>query len=108
MLHRKRLARDLAIHFDWIGLVLFTGSLTTFLLGLNWGGSLYVSCPSFVMLFILFKNFAHEDLQLPMELYPGCCNTGSRWNILIHCLPSLGSLHAIQEHGEILAFAFIH
>ncbi|KXT16599.1 hypothetical protein AC579_6654 [Pseudocercospora musae] len=41
MLHRKRLARDLLLHFDWIGLLLFSGGLCIFIFGLNWGGVLY-------------------------------------------------------------------
>jgi hypothetical protein len=41
MLHRKRLLREMLRNFDWIGLVLYTGSLTVFLLGLNCGGLLY-------------------------------------------------------------------
>lgn len=41
MLHRKKLAKDLLLHFDWIGLLLYTGSLTVFLLALSWGGQLY-------------------------------------------------------------------
>ncbi|KAF1362122.1 TRI12-domain-containing protein [Lizonia empirigonia] len=41
MLHRRTAAKDLLLHFDWVGLVLFTGSLFTFLMGLSWGGSVY-------------------------------------------------------------------
>ena len=40
MLHRKRLAIDLLKNFDWVGLVLYSGSLIVFLFGLNWGGVL--------------------------------------------------------------------
>ena len=40
MLHRKKLAKELFIHFDWIGLFLYTGSLCIFIFGLNWGGVL--------------------------------------------------------------------
>ena len=39
MLHRKRLAKEMLMHFDWIGLLLYVGGLLVFLLGLNWGGS---------------------------------------------------------------------
>lgn len=42
MLHRKKLARDLFFHFDWIGLALYSGGLAVFIFGLNWGGVLYV------------------------------------------------------------------
>jgi hypothetical protein len=41
MLHRRTAARNLVLHFDWVGLILFTGSLFTFLMGLSWGGSVY-------------------------------------------------------------------
>lgn len=40
MLHRKRLAKDLFLHFDWIGLVLYSGGLCILIFGLNWGGVL--------------------------------------------------------------------
>ena len=41
MLHRRTAAVELLKRFDWLGLLLFTGSLLIFLLGLNWGGSVY-------------------------------------------------------------------
>ena len=40
MLHRKKLAKDLLMNFDWIGTAIYTGSLTILIMGLNWGGSL--------------------------------------------------------------------
>ena len=40
MLHRKKLARDLLLHFDWPGMFLYTGGLIIFIFGLNWGGVL--------------------------------------------------------------------
>jgi hypothetical protein len=40
MLHRRKAARDLLVNFDWIGLALYTGSLTILIMGLNWGGNL--------------------------------------------------------------------
>lgn len=43
MLHRKKLARDLLVNFDWIGLALYSGGLAVFIFGLNWGGVLYVN-----------------------------------------------------------------
>lgn len=45
MLHRKKLARDLLVNFDWIGLALYSGGLAVFIFGLNWGGVLYVHKP---------------------------------------------------------------
>ncbi|KAL2353829.1 fungal trichothecene efflux pump [Cryomyces antarcticus] len=41
MLHRRRAANDLLLHFDWLGLCLFTGSVLIFVMGLSWGGSVY-------------------------------------------------------------------
>lgn len=41
MLHRRTAAKDLLRRFDWIGLLLFSASLFTFLMGLSWGGSVY-------------------------------------------------------------------
>lgn len=41
MLHRRTAAKDLLKRFDWIGLVLYAGSIFSFLLGLNWGGGVY-------------------------------------------------------------------
>jgi hypothetical protein len=41
MLHRKKLARDLLLHFDWIGVLLYSAGLIIFIFGLNWGGVLY-------------------------------------------------------------------
>jgi len=46
MLHRRKAARDLLMNFDWIGLATYTGSLTILIMGLNWGGSLYVKIKS--------------------------------------------------------------
>jgi hypothetical protein len=42
MLHRKHLARDLLLHFDWIGVILYSGGLAILIFGLNWGGVLFV------------------------------------------------------------------
>lgn len=41
MLHRRSALMNLLKTFDWIGLVLYTGSFVAFLIGLNWGGSSY-------------------------------------------------------------------
>jgi hypothetical protein len=43
MLHRKKHAKDLLVHFDWIGLALYSGGLASFIIGVNWGGTLYVN-----------------------------------------------------------------
>lgn len=36
MLHRKKLAKDLLLHFDWIGVLLYSAGLIIFIFGLNW------------------------------------------------------------------------
>ncbi|CAK7223839.1 hypothetical protein SEUCBS140593_005367 [Sporothrix eucalyptigena] len=41
MLHRRSALTNLVKTFDWVGLVLYTGSFVAFLIGLNWGGSSY-------------------------------------------------------------------
>lgn len=33
-------AKQLILGFDWVGVFLFIGSLTIFIFGLDWGGSL--------------------------------------------------------------------
>ena len=40
MLHRKKLAKELLFNFDWMGVLLYSGSLCIFIFGLNWGGVL--------------------------------------------------------------------
>ncbi|KAK0798795.1 hypothetical protein LTR91_009978 [Friedmanniomyces endolithicus] len=41
MLHRTKMAKDILLHFDWIGLLLYTAGTTILLMGLSWGGGLY-------------------------------------------------------------------
>jgi MFS family permease len=41
MLHRRTLAKDMLLRFDWIGLILYTAGFLIFLMGLVWGGTLY-------------------------------------------------------------------
>ena len=41
MLHRRKEAKDLLFSFDWVGLCLYIAGMVTFLLGLQWGGTLY-------------------------------------------------------------------
>ncbi len=38
MLHRTKMAKDILLHFDWIGLLLYTAGTTILLMGLSWGG----------------------------------------------------------------------
>ena len=84
MLHRKKAALDLLLHFDWIGLLLYTGSLTVFLLALSWGGQLYpwndphvVGClvVGGIALFLIFPAWElflkskGKDTFLPLHLF---------------------------------------
>ncbi|KAK0942575.1 hypothetical protein LTR48_005082 [Friedmanniomyces endolithicus] len=41
MLHRTKMAKEILLHFDWIGLLLYTAGTTILLMGLSWGGGLY-------------------------------------------------------------------
>ncbi|CAK7234958.1 hypothetical protein SEUCBS140593_009122 [Sporothrix eucalyptigena] len=41
MLHRRQAFKTLLMSFDWIGLLIYVGSLWTFLMGLGWGGGTY-------------------------------------------------------------------
>ncbi|KAK5117508.1 hypothetical protein LTR85_008893 [Meristemomyces frigidus] len=76
MLHRKKMAKELLLRFEWIGLVLYTGGLTVFLLGMNWGGALYPWGSSHVVgalvggglcLFVLFPLW---EIYLPFDVDP--------------------------------------
>ncbi|KAJ6178953.1 hypothetical protein N7519_009414 [Penicillium mononematosum] len=41
MLHRDKTVKQMVREFDFIGLVLFSAGMILFLIGLNWGGSIY-------------------------------------------------------------------
>ncbi|KAJ5270830.1 hypothetical protein N7505_006588 [Penicillium chrysogenum] len=41
MLHRDKTVKQMVLEFDFIGLVLFSAGMILFLIGLNWGGSIY-------------------------------------------------------------------
>ena len=94
MLHRKRLLREMLRNFDWIGLVLYTGSLTVLLLGLNWGGLLYPWGDSHTVsglvvggvgLFIIFPlweiylPFKGVEPFLPLHLFTNACYQACAW-----------------------------
>ena len=94
MLHRKTLAKELLIHFDWIGLIMYTGSLTVFLLALNWGGSLYPWDNSHVIgaivaggvgLFVIFPQweiflpFKNVEPFLPLHLFTNVSYQACAW-----------------------------
>lgn len=94
MLHRKRLVGEILRNFDWVGLILYTGGLTIFLLGLNWGGSLYPWSDSHVIgavvaggvgLFLLFPlweiflPFKNVDPFLPLHLFTNVKYQACAW-----------------------------
>jgi hypothetical protein len=121
MLHRKKLPRDLLIKFDWVGLLLYTGSLLVFLLGLNWGGSLYpwhsghvagALTAGSVGLFIIFPlweiymPFQNIEPFVPLHLFTnvsyqcccwltgigGCFNCRPyHLNVMLTCCPATGA-----------------
>ncbi|OQV04628.1 hypothetical protein CLAIMM_09483 [Cladophialophora immunda] len=83
MLHRNRLLREVVLRFDWIGLVLFTGSILIFLMGLQWGGNIYAWHDAHVIgtlvvgaigviVFVLWEMYlpiANAEPFLPLHLF---------------------------------------
>ena len=72
MLHRKKLAKDLLLRFDWIGVILYSGGLAILIFGLNWGGVLYVTqlrdnpyCTCLLTRGKATHGTRRESLQLP-------------------------------------------
>jgi MFS family permease len=81
LLHRNRSRMDQVKRLDFVGLVLFSGGLALFLIGLSWGGQAYpwksahviativVGFASLVV-FVLYDAFVHPgDPLLPMHLF---------------------------------------
>jgi hypothetical protein len=73
MLHRKKLAKDLFLHFDWIGFALYSGGLAVFIFGLNWGGVLYAKLESFTA-----HVWSLIITQIPVEVSK-CHRDNDRW-----------------------------
>lgn len=83
MLHKRRLMKDVVLHFDWIGLVLFTGSILIFMMGLQWGGNIYQWSDAHVIgtlvvgavgviLFVVWEiylPFTNAEPFLPLHLF---------------------------------------
>jgi hypothetical protein len=67
--------------FDWIGLLVYTGGLTSFLIGLSWGGSIHpwtsaqVLAPiivggSALVVFVVYECYAPiKEPLVPMHLF---------------------------------------
>lgn len=45
-LHKHKTKRQVVRDLDWIGVVMFVGSITVTLLGISWGGQVYRKCYS--------------------------------------------------------------
>ncbi|KAK3111761.1 hypothetical protein LTR53_012665 [Teratosphaeriaceae sp. CCFEE 6253] len=95
MLHRKKLARDLLLHFDWIGVLLYSAGLVILIFGLNWGGVLYPWNSSQVIsttvlgaitLFValplwkLFVKKRGKEPYLPLHLFKNRQYMAAAWN----------------------------
>ena len=104
MLHRRRLAQEMLKNFDWIGLTLYVGSLTVFLLGLNWGGTLYSWSDSHVVgavvaggvglffifpLWEIFLPFKEVEPFLPLHLFTNVSYQACAW------LTGIGAVSAV-------------
>lgn len=98
MLHRKKLAVDLLKNFDWVGLILYSGSLIVFLFGLNWGGVFYPwKSPPVIattviggvtLFFVLpayeiFISKKGRDPYLPLHLFKNLRFQSAAWNTAI-------------------------
>ena len=71
MLHQRSQVKDLLPRFDWIGLVLYSGGLLVFLMGLAWGGTLYPWKSGYVMGTVIgggliFTIFILWEIYLPL------------------------------------------
>ncbi|KAF2174164.1 hypothetical protein M409DRAFT_49030 [Zasmidium cellare ATCC 36951] len=95
MLHRKKLARDLFVHFDWIGLILYSGGLCILIFGLNWGGVLYpwdspnviatmviggVTLFGLLPAYEIFVSKRGKEPYLPLHLFKNIRFQSAAWN----------------------------
>jgi hypothetical protein len=95
MLHRKKLAKDLLLHFDWIGVLLYSAGLIIFIFGLNWGGVLYpwnspqvlaTTIIGAVTLFVflpaweLLVKKRGKEPYLPLHLFTNIRYMAAAWN----------------------------
>ncbi|KAF7187758.1 Trichothecene efflux pump TRI12 [Pseudocercospora fuligena] len=95
MLHRKKIAKDLFIHFDWIGLLLYTGGMVIFIFGLNWGGVLYpwnspqviatcvvggVTLFGILPAYEIFIKKRGKEPYLPLHLFTNIRFQSAAWN----------------------------
>ncbi|TKA73528.1 hypothetical protein B0A55_05323 [Friedmanniomyces simplex] len=106
MLHRKKLAKEIMIHFDWIGLLLYTAGLLIFLMGLSWGGGLYPWSDSHVIgtlvaggvclfgifpLWSIYLPFKTVEPFLPLHLFTNVNFQACAW------LTGIGILAIVEQ-----------
>ncbi|PIA92163.1 hypothetical protein CB0940_09972 [Cercospora beticola] len=95
MLHRKKLARDFLVNFDWIGLVLYSGGLCILIFGLNWGGQLYpwssgqvvstmvvggITLFGLLPAYEIFISKKGKEPYLPLHLFKNIRFQSAAWN----------------------------
>lgn len=83
------------MHFDWIGVILFSGGLAIFIFGLNWGGVLYPwNSPNVIATMIVggltlfaalpaYEIWIHKkgrDTYLPLHLFKNIRFQSAAWN----------------------------
>ncbi|KAK3679250.1 hypothetical protein LTR78_000811 [Recurvomyces mirabilis] len=116
MLHRKKLARDLLLHFDWIGVLLYSAGLIIFIFGLNWGGVLYpwespqvlaTTVIGGITLFValpiweLFVKKRGKEPYLPLHLFKNVRYMAAAWN------NGLGAEYDVGTLAGLTAMAFV-
>lgn len=80
LLHKNRSKWEQIKRMDFVGMILFTGGLVLFLIGLNWGGSQYpwksahvitTTIVGFLSLvaFVVYDSYHRGDPLLPMHLF---------------------------------------
>ncbi|KAF2112843.1 siderophore iron transporter [Lophiotrema nucula] len=89
-LHEGRSMRQELKELDWGGIVLFTGGLTSFVLGLSWGGGLYPWASYHVLVplilgFCILTAFAFYEIYMPNKypLIPMKLFTNGRYMALV-------------------------
>lgn len=87
-LHEGRSMKQELKELDWVGIVLFCGGLTSFVLGLSWGGGLYpwasyhVLVPLILGFFILVAFAFYGAYSQPYEFDPSVADLVQRYTCL--------------------------